>query len=127
MYSAGLIIFTNDGNFAAKVSHPSSQIEKEYIVDTSLPMPRELVEQFAKGVRIDGVFYKALDIEALSSHRVRVVLIEGKNREIRRVFEYFDAPIKRLTRIRIGGIGISGLQVGESRELTREEVEGLQR
>jgi 23S rRNA pseudouridine2605 synthase len=125
MYSAGLIIFTNDGNFAAKVSHPSSQIEKEYIVDTSLPMPRELVEQFAKGVRIDGVFYKAGEIEALSSHRVRVVLVEGKNREIRRVFEYFEAPIKRLTRIRIGSIGIAGLQAGESRDLTREEVEGL--
>jgi 23S rRNA pseudouridine2605 synthase len=125
MFSAGLIIFTNDGNFAAKVSHPSSQIEKEYIVETSLSLPRDLVEQFAKGIRIDGVFYKAGDIEELSSHRVRVVLVEGKNREIRRVFEHFGSTIKRLTRIRIGSIAICGLQAGESRELTRGEVESL--
>ncbi|MDR3284598.1 MAG: rRNA pseudouridine synthase [Treponema sp.] len=125
MYSSGLIIFTNDGNFAAKVAHPSSQIEKEYIVETSLPFSPRLPEQFAKGVRVEGVFYRAETVERLSSRRLRIVLMEGKNREIRRVFEHFNAPIKQLCRVRIGSILLKDLPEGESRDLTRAEVEGL--
>jgi 23S rRNA pseudouridine2605 synthase len=125
MYSSGLIIFTNDGDFAAKASHPSAQIEKEYIAETSLPFPPHLAEQFAKGIRVDGVFYRAEHIERLSSRRLRIVLVEGKNREIRRVFEHFDAPIKRLCRVRIGPILIAGLPEGESRELTQAELDAL--
>jgi 23S rRNA pseudouridine2605 synthase len=125
MYSAGLIIFTNDGQFAAEISHPSAEIEKEYIVETSLPVPPGLVEKFMRGVRVDGVFYKCVTAEQLGARRVRVVLIEGKNREIRHVFEYFDAAIKRLTRMRIGSIENGGLQAGQFRELTPQEVRGL--
>lgn len=125
MYSAGLIIFTNDGQFAAEISHPSAEIEKEYIVETSLPVPPGLVEKFMHGVRVDGVFYKCVTAEQLGPRRVRVVLIEGKNREIRHVFEYFDAAIKRLTRMRIGSIENGGLQAGQFRELTPQEVRGL--
>ncbi len=127
MYSAGLIIFTNDGQFAAEISHPSAEIEKEYIVETSLPVPRGLVEKFMHGVRVDGVFYKCSFAEQIGACRVRIVLIEGKNREIRHVFEYFDAAIKRLTRIRIGSVENGGLQAGQFRELTEAEVAGLLR
>ncbi len=127
MYSAGLIIFTNDGQFAAEISHPSAEIEKEYIVETSLPVPPGLVEKFMHGVRVDGVFYKCVTAEQLGTRRVRVVLIEGKNREIRHVFEYFGAAIKRLTRMRIGSIENGGLQAGQFRELTPSEVSSLLR
>ena len=125
MYSAGLIIFTNDGQFAAEISHPSAEIEKEYIVETSLPVPYGLVEKFTRGIRVEGVFYKAVVAEQLGARRVRVVLIEGKNREIRHVFEHFGAAIKRLTRMRIGNISNGGLQAGQFRELTPGEVRGL--
>jgi 23S rRNA pseudouridine2605 synthase len=125
MYSQGLIIFTNDGDFAAKVSHPSSRIEKEYIAETSMPMPRELCGAYQKGIRIDNVFYKALKAEELSPRRARITLVEGKNREIRRVFEHFECPLKRLTRIRIGSIEIAGLQEGAFRELTPAEIHAL--
>lgn len=125
MFSAGLIIFTNDGDFAAKISHPSAEIEKEYIVETSLPIPDGLVETFMKGIRIEGVFYKCKFCEQLGARRIRVVLIEGKNREIRRVFEHYDAAIKRLTRIRIGPIQNNGLQAGQFRELNPDEIKSL--
>lgn len=125
MFSSGLILFTNDGDFAAKISHPSSQIEKEYIVDTSLPLPRGLAEKFTKGIRIDDIFYKCKEAEELNPRRMRVVLIEGKNREIRRVFEKFEIGIKSLVRIRIGSILNNELQAGEYRELTKEEVASL--
>ena len=125
MFSCGLILFTNDGDFAAKISHPSAQIEKEYIVDTSTPLPPDLAEKFTKGLRVDGVFYKAKEAEQINARRMRVVLIEGKNREIRRVFEKFETGIKALTRIRIGNIKINGLQSGNFRELTPDDVKNL--
>lgn len=125
MFSSGLIIFTNDGEFAAKLSHPSAELEKEYIVDTSLPMPRNLAQEFTDGVRVDDVFYKCQSAEELNSHRMRIVLIEGKNREIRRVFESHEIGIKHLMRIRIGCVGIGTLQPGQFRDLTAAEVGGL--
>lgn len=125
MFSHGAIIFTNDGDFAAKLSHPSAEIEKEYIVDSSLPLPRFLAEDFKKGIRVDGVFYKAKDAVELNSRRLKVILLEGKNREIRRVFESKNAAIKSLKRVRIGNVEIGNLQPGESRDLTSQEVAGL--
>jgi len=125
MFSHGALIFTNDGDFAAKLSHPSSQIEKEYIVESSLPLPRNLAENFKKGIRVEGLFYKAQDAEELNSHKMRVVLVEGKNREIRRVFENADVAIRNLCRVRIGNIELGELKAGESRDLTKDEVKSL--
>ncbi|AEE17144.1 pseudouridine synthase [Treponema brennaborense] len=122
MFSAGLVLFTNDGEFAARVSHPSSEMEKEYVVDTSLPVPPALAEKFVKGIRVDNVFYRCKSAERLNSRRMRIVLIEGKNREIRRVFEAFNIGVKQLVRIRIGNLNIQGLGPGEFRDLTAAEV-----
>jgi len=127
MFSHGAIIFTNDGDFAAKLSHPSAEIEKEYLVETSFALPRYLAEDFRRGIRIDNVFYKAKDAQELNSHKMRVVLIEGKNREIRRVFESREATIKNLKRVRIGCVELGDLKPGESRNLTNAEVNGLLR
>lgn len=127
MFSSGCIIFTNDGEFAATLSHPSAELEKEYIVDTSIPMPRFLADEFTKGVRVDDVFYKCQSAVELNSHRMRIVLIEGKNREIRRVFESHEIGIKQLTRIRIGCVGLGDLEPGKFRDLTPAEVGGLLR
>lgn len=125
MYSAGLIIFTNDGDFAATLSHPSAELEKEYVVDSSTPLPRNLCEEFSHGIRIDNVFYKAVSCRELNSHRMAVVLIEGKNREIRKVFESREIGIKRLVRVRIGCVNIEKMAPGEYRELTKHEVSSL--
>ena len=127
MFSSGLIIFTNDGDFAARLSHPSAEMEKEYIVDTSLPLPRGLCEDFMKGLRVDDTFYRCKEAEELNSHRMRIVLVEGKNREIRRVFESREIGIKSLMRIRIGCVGVGGLQFGEFRDLTQAEIQALLR
>ena len=88
-------------------------------------MPRGLDEEFSKGVRVDGVFYKCKAAREMNSHRMQIVLIEGKNREIRRVFESRGVAIKRLTRVRIGNIQMNGLAPGEHRDLTAEEIKGL--
>lgn len=125
MFSQGLILFTNDGEFARILSHPSAELEKEYIVDTSLNLPRGLAERFEKGLRVDGVFYKCRRAEEINARRMKIVLIEGKNREIRNVFQSEGAAIKRLTRVRIGNITIDNMKSGSFRELSNAEVQGL--
>ena len=123
--SSGLIIFTNDGGFAARVSHPSANIEKEYLVEATGPIPDSLLERFTKGLEIDGVWYRAVKAERLGRKAARMTLIEGRNREIRRVFSYFHLHPQKLHRIRIGPALLGSLGPGESRPLTEEELRGL--
>jgi 23S rRNA pseudouridine2605 synthase len=119
--SSGLLLFTNDGGFADRVSHPSGGIEKEYVVDASGPIPDAVGEAFLKGIEIDGEVFRCLDIERLGRKSLRIVLVEGKNREIRRVFSYFHLHPERLRRIRIGPVLLGDLEEGKSRPLTNEE------
>ncbi|MDR2447603.1 MAG: rRNA pseudouridine synthase [Treponema sp.] len=125
--SSGLVIFTNDGDFAAKISHPSSNIEKEYLVEASGHIPDTVIDDFLRGVVIEGVIYQAKKITRIGGKAIRVVLIEGKNREIRRVFSYFHLHPVVLRRIRIGNVSLDGLMEGASRPLSPEEIGGLLR
>ena len=120
--SCGLIIFTNDGNFASRAGHPRTETEKEYLVDSTVPIPDSAVEEFARGVNIEGVLYRAKRIEKTGRRQIRVVLVEGKNKEIRRVFSYFHLHAEKLQRIRIGPVLLGNLPEGESRSLTEEEL-----
>jgi 23S rRNA pseudouridine2605 synthase len=120
--SSGLIIFTNDGQFAARLGHPGAEIEKEYLIDSTVPIPDMVVEEFERGVVIEGIVYKARFIEKTGRKSLRVVLVEGKNREIRRVFSHFHLHPERLQRIRIGPVKMGSLKEGESRPLTAEEL-----
>ena len=125
MDSEGALIFTNDGGFARGVAHPSSGIEKEYIVDTTGPFGDNALKAFERGVWAGGDFFKAVRAERLKAARARVVLVEGKNREIRRVFAGFGLRVKRLARVRIGPVLLGGLAPGSARDLTTEEIGGL--
>lgn len=125
MFSCGALIFTNDGEFSAKIEHPSAGIEKEYEVLTVNSFRTEVLERFLRGVRVEGVFYKAKKAERLGKCRMKIVLTEGKNREIRRVLQFFNVKIKKLTRIRIGSVFLDSLEPGQFRLLTVEEIKGL--
>jgi 23S rRNA pseudouridine2605 synthase len=123
--SSGLILFTNDGNFAARIGHPRSEVEKEYLVESSGSIPDSVLEQFLRGITLEGVRYQARELERLGSRSFRILLIEGKNREIRRIFSHFHLHPVRLHRIRIGPVRIGELKPGESRPLTKGELEIL--
>lgn len=123
--SSGLIIFTNDGDFAALVSRPASEIEKEYLVESTVPIPDRAIEEFARGLLIEGVLYRAKEIERTGRKSMRVVLLEGKNREIRKVFSHFHLHPETLRRVRIGPVKLDGLMEGESRPLTEDELNDL--
>jgi 23S rRNA pseudouridine2605 synthase len=123
--SSGLLLCTNDGAFAAKVSHPASEIEKEYLVESTVPIPGRMIEEFAGGVLIDGILYRAGEIERTGVRSLRVVLVEGKNREIRRVFSHYHLHAAVLRRIRIGPVALGDLEEGKCRPLSSGEIEGL--
>ena len=125
MFSSGAILFTNDGDFAAKIEHPSAQIEKEYVIETTQDFPPELLTRFERGIRVDGIFYKCRSAAAVNRRKLRIVLVEGKNREIRRVLDSFNCTIKRLMRVRIGTLELGTLKAGEFRDLTAKERQAL--
>jgi 23S rRNA pseudouridine2605 synthase len=123
--SSGLIIFTNDGDFAARVGRPRSEIEKEYLIEASGPVPDLVIEAFSRGVVIEGERYRAREIERTGRKGLRIVLIEGKNREIRRVFSHFHLHPVLLRRVRIGPVLLGNLEEGKTRPLTPAEMEKL--
>lgn len=125
MFSSGAILFTNDGDFAAKIEHPSAQIEKEYVIETTQDFPPELLTRFERGIRVDGIFYKCRSAAAINRRKLRIVLVEGKNREIRRVLDSFNCTIKRLVRVRIGTLELGTLKAGEFRDLTAKERQAM--
>jgi len=123
--SSGLIIFTNDGDFAAKLSHPSSEIEKEYLVSVSNAVPQALLDGFSEGITIENVRYQCKKIEVMDKHRhgclLKIILNEGKNREIRNVFSFFHLHLSELKRVRIGPVCLGELPPGKTRPLTSAE------
>jgi 23S rRNA pseudouridine2605 synthase len=123
--SSGLIIFTNNGDFAVRVGHPRAGIEKEYIVEASGVIPDTVPEAFAGGLTIEGVLYRSRSIERLGRKTLRIVLVEGKNREIRRVFSHFHLHPVRLHRIRIGPVTLGDMEAGESRPLSERDIRDL--
>lgn len=126
--SNGLIIFTNDGDFANKMMHPKYQVEKEYIVKLDKPIVIDDLNRALDGIYIDlprPYRIRRYDLIPRTKEFVRITLIEGKNREIRKIFSYLGYEVRSLTRIRVGCVELEDLKPGEWRNLTREEVAGL--
>jgi 23S rRNA pseudouridine2605 synthase len=123
--SSGLLLFTNDGEFARKISHPSSGIDKEYLVETKELVKEADLLSMKKGVWIGGELYRIRSFTTTGGRRVKIVLLEGKNREIRKIFSRFNYNVKRLQRTRIGAVELKGMAPGQYRFLGEKEVKKL--
>jgi len=126
-WSSGLILFTNDGDLASLLVHPSGGIEKEYEIVADAPLGDDFFRAFSEGLEIDGIAYRASLVARTGPDSARATLVEGKNREIRRVLERFGRKAKVLRRVRIGPLAIGGLGEGLFRELSLDEVDSLRR
>ena len=120
--SQGLIIFTNDGDFANLVMHPSSETEKEYIVKVDQDIIKKDMDDAYRGLIQP---YRIKSYKLLSKREVSVVLTEGKNREIRNLFDMMGYEVKKLTRVRIGDVLLGDLQSGKYRRMSRQEIQSL--
>ena len=122
--SQGLILFTNDGDFANLIMHPSSETEKEYIVRTDRDIAKKDMDDAYRGLVKP---YRIRSYKMISKREVSVVLTEGKNREIRNMFDILGYEVKKLTRSRIGCVKLEDLPTGQYRKLTKAEVAGLEK
>ncbi len=124
--SSGLLLITNDGDFAKTISHPSSCIEKEYLVETRRPIPVDMLERWkTSGIQIDKEQYKINKYRLRNERSVELILTEGKNREIRNVFASVNLAVSRVHRVRIGSILLKGIQPGHWRSLKKHEIRQL--
>ena len=123
--SEGLLLLTNDGDFAHAVAHPSGGIDKTYEVSTDHNIPYKTIAAWKNGLYIKGERYAIKDYRKVSLKKVILTLAEGKNREIRRLFDSIDIKVVQLRRIAIGFLELGSLAPGQCRELTQEELKRI--
>ncbi len=124
--STGLILYTNDGDVAQKIMHPSQEIEKEYAVMAQETIRREDLEEALRGIYIDSQQPYTIKKFTLQSKRwALITLTEGKNRELRKIFSYFGYTIQKLVRIRIGPIQLGELAESRYRVVSKGEIKAL--
>ena len=121
--SEGLLIITNDGDFTNKLIHPSFKLDKEYIVEINRNLKREEIKKFESGIDIgNGEITSDSKLDFLEDKTYRVIIHQGYNRQIRRMFKKLNADVLSLKRIRIGNIKISKLRPKEYRYFDQEEM-----
>jgi pseudouridine synthase len=127
--SEGLIFLTNDGQFALRLTHPRYGVRKKYIATVEGRLEREMLEEFTRGIFHGGEKLKAEKAILISASKsqsvVELELSEGKNREVRRMFESQNVSVKKLQRVQIGKIKLGELKLGKWRTLTETEIKTL--
>ena len=122
----GLILLTNDGDFAQRVAHPSYELDKTYVAEVDGVVTKATVQRLRAGVTLeDGlVEVSACTVVSTGADRsiVELVIHEGRNRIVRRLLDEVGHPVRRLTRTAIGPVQVRGLRRGELRELTLDEL-----
>ena len=125
----GLLLFTNDGDLSYRLTHPTSEIPKTYMVKLEGTMTEKDLNPIRSGVELDGVLTRKCKAHIVETHKeytkVHITITEGKNRQVRRMFEAIGKNVAFLKRVSIGKLKLSGLDRGEVRALTEEEIEYL--
>ncbi|WP_068470813.1 pseudouridine synthase [Candidatus Protochlamydia phocaeensis] len=121
----GLLIVTNDGHFANEVIHPSANIQKEYVAKTDQEISAEHLKAISNGTLVEGAFVKPLRVEKVRRGTLKIVIGEGKKREVRLLLSAAGLKVKELTRIRLGGLVLGPLPVGSWRPLTQKERQSI--
>ena len=123
--SEGLILMTNDGDMANKILSSESYHEKEYTVTLDNDFDDEFIYNMSKGVNILGTITRPCKVRRINNNTFNIILTQGLNRQIRRMCKVFGYNVIKLERIRIVSILLDGIEVGNWRELTKEEIENL--
>ena len=127
----GLLLLTNDGELANRLTHPRFGAEKEYLAEVEGSASDRAVSRLTRGVELDDGVAKAVSARRVAAARgrqaVRIVMAEGRKREVRRMLAAVGLTVRRLVRVRVGPIGLGRLRPGEVRPLTAAEVRALYR
>ena len=129
--SEGLLIMTNDGQFANALMHPSTHVSKTYRVTIRPGITDKQATDFRNGIEIDGYMTAPCDLKILEVQDnrtvVEITLYEGRNRQIRKMFESLGVEVARLRRIKVGPVKLGMLKQGEYRNLTENEIYALRK
>ena len=125
--SEGLLLLTNDGDLAQQLTHPRFKIEKEYEVTLDRQWESVHAPKLLRGIFLEGQRAQMARIRSIRQTRLRVVLRQGINQQIRRMFFAVGYEVKRLVRVRIGNLRLGDLPRGQWRILSKSELDGLQR
>ena len=130
--TSGLILFSNDGSFANNLMHPSSNIEREYVARVHGHVSEKIVNNLIKGVKLEDGFAKFSDVQSGRKGKTNqwfaMVIMEGRSREVRRLWESQGLEISRLKRVRYGNLFLPAtLKQGAFKELTKSEISSLER
>lgn len=127
--TSGLLILTNDTQFAERIMNPDYKVAKTYLVKAAGVLTEEQLEQLRTGVELsDGMTSPAIVKRVRNRDKstfLEITITEGRNRQVRRMLEAVDSRVRKLVRTSIGAIGIGDLEIGKWRELTPQEVRGL--
>lgn len=129
--TSGLLLVTNDGEFANLVTHPSNEVEKVYVAKTKGIPSKESLRILEKGVRLEDGLTAPAKIRLISVDKrketaiIELTIHEGRNRQVRRMFEAIGHPLLKLKRERFGSLTLKNLKAGDIRELTPHEVKEL--
>jgi len=124
----GLLLLTNDGDLAQRLTHPSFGVEKEYLAKVVGVPDRGALRKLREGVELEDGLTAPAKVGAVGDPRegvLRIVVHEGRNRQVRRMCEAVGHPVERLVRVRVGPLTLRGLDPGEWRELAQSEVNAL--
>ncbi|GAA3928954.1 23S rRNA pseudouridine(2604) synthase RluF [Hymenobacter algoricola] len=123
--SQGLILLTSDGDIVNKILRAGNKHEKEYIVMVDKPIKDDFIEGMRGGVSIMGIMTQKCEVKKETNYIFRITLIQGMNRQIRKMCEAFGYEVVQLERIRVMNITLKGIGVGDWRELTEKELAGI--
>lgn len=123
--STGLILLTNDGALANRLTHPRYEVPKTYRVQLARPVPDRDLEALRRGVRLDDGPTAPAEVRRLARDEIEIVLREGRNRQVRRMAEAIGNRVVSLKRTRFGSLPLGKIAVGGSRPLRRQEIERL--
>ncbi|MDE3047231.1 MAG: rRNA pseudouridine synthase, partial [Verrucomicrobiota bacterium] len=123
--TTGLLLVTNDGHFANRVIHPSSNIIKEYVVKTLQEITPEHLETLTQGARVDDKWVRPVSVRKMRKGTFKICVKEGKKHEVRIIAERAGLKIAELTRVRIGSLLLGTLREGEYRTLAKKDHELL--
>lgn len=129
--SSGIILLTNDGEFANRLMHPKHEVEKVYVAKVRGIPSKEELSRLRKGVKVDNDLLKTVRYNILSTDRrkntalLELTLFEGKNRHVRRMMEAIGYPVQKLKREKYGILTLDGLQPGDTRPLTPKEIKQM--
>lgn len=125
----GLLLFTNDGELTNKLTHPKNGVYKTYLVKVESYIPDEALKTLSRGVELDGKYTNPCKVKLIERNKLgtklHVSINEGRNRQVRRMFEAIGFDIDFLKRISIGELTVSGLDRGDVRKLNKREIEYL--